>query len=98
MSFGWVRLPAMTNQGQLLLLLLQLLIVLQAASAYTYTSWHECSAQAVYGGIYGAEVLGNLSDFRSSLLSQVWKSFDPDVPYAEVSHTVWMGLAAACRR
>jgi hypothetical protein len=85
-TFMWVRLPAMTHQGQLLLLL-QLLIALQAASAYTYTSWHECSAQAVYGGMYGAEVLGNLSDFRSNLLGHVWKSFDPHVTYAEVNCT-----------
>ncbi len=55
-----------------------------AAHAYTYTSWHECSAQAVYGGIYGAEVLANLSDFRSGLLGQVWQSFDPTVPYPQV--------------
>jgi hypothetical protein len=64
---------------------LLLLAATATAHAYTYTSWHECSAQAVYGGIYGAEVLSNLSDFRSGLLSQVWKSFDPTVPYAKVS-------------
>ena len=69
-------------------MLLQLLLtaaLVAPSLAYTYTSWHECSAQAVYGGIYGAEVLGNLSDFKSGLLSHVWKSFDPDVPYAQVS-------------
>lgn len=84
-----------TPQQQLLLLAPQQLLLFSLAlgvlclaapaAAYTYTSWHECSAQAVYGGIYGAEVLGNLSDFKSGLLSHVWKSFDPTVPYAEVS-------------
>lgn len=75
----------------LMLLLVLLALAQKAAEAYTYTSWHECSAQAVYGGSYGAEVLGNLSDFRSNLLSKVWQSFDPTVPYLEVrqAHTVW---------
>lgn len=82
---------ARCNSTHPVMLLLVLLAVAQkAAEATTYTSWHECSAQAVYGGAYGAEVLGNLSDFRSNLLSKVWQSFDPTVPYLEVrkAHTV----------
>lgn len=75
----------MAGQGQLLLQLLIAATAVLHAHAYTYTSWHECSAQAVYGGIYGAEVLGNLSDFKSNLLTHVWQTFDPEVPAAQVS-------------
>lgn len=34
-----------------------------------------------YGGLYGAELLANLTSFKSRLLSHVWTSFDPSVPY-----------------
>jgi len=83
----------MPGARRVLLVLLAAASLAAPAAAYTYTSWHECSAQAVYGGIYGAEVLGNLSDFKSGLLSQVWQSFDPAVPYAEV-RLLLIGLVA----
>lgn len=67
-----------------LVLLLSLAAFTTTASAYSYASWHECGSQAVYGGAYGAEVMANLSDFKSSLLSHVWSSFDPAVPAIQV--------------
>lgn len=53
--------------------------------SYTYTSYDECSAQGVYDGVYGADLVANLTDFRSNLLSHVFKSFDPTEPYPQVS-------------
>lgn len=79
------------KQCTLSLFLLQLVaasILLGPAAASTYGSWHECSAQAVYGGWYGAELLTNLTSFKSNLLSHVWSSFDPTVPYPEVCQAV----------
>lgn len=67
-----------------LVLLLSVAAFFSTASAYSYASWHECGSQAVYGGAYGAEVMANLSDFKSSLLSHVWSSFDPSVPAVQV--------------
>eukprot|EP00879_Flechtneria_rotunda_P001331 GHRR01001481.1.p1 GENE.GHRR01001481.1~~GHRR01001481.1.p1 ORF type:complete len:390 (+),score=80.39 GHRR01001481.1:272-1441(+) len=54
-----------------------------AAAVSLYNAWHECNSQAVYGGLYGAETLSNLTYFRSNLLSHIWASFDPSVPFLQ---------------
>jgi hypothetical protein len=65
----------------------------QRSAASTYGNWHECSAQAVYGGMYGAELLANLSSFKSGLLGHVWRTFDPEVPAPQVCDWCVCGCA-----
>lgn len=47
-----------------------LLAVALAAAAWPRAgaAWHQCSAQAVYGGAYGYQALANLTEFRLGLL------------------------------
>jgi hypothetical protein len=80
-----------TYKGHIFLLLvlaLSLSLALSAArtkeSGHTHIAWHVSRAHAVFDGVYGAEVVANLSDFRSGLLSTVLDAFDKNKPQTEV--------------
>lgn len=72
------RLSATTVATYLIAQLLQL-----SVASPLYSHWRECSSQGIYGGLYGAQLSANLTDFRSNLLSHIWSSFDPSVPYLQ---------------
>lgn len=44
-------------------------------------AWHECNSQGVFPGLYGSAALANLTAFRTSLLSKVHTSFNPDADF-----------------
>jgi hypothetical protein len=46
------------------------------ASGQSHILWSVTRSRAVYGGRYGTEVIANLSDFKSGLLSTVLDAFD----------------------
>ncbi|KAF6251797.1 methyltransferase domain-containing protein [Scenedesmus sp. NREL 46B-D3] len=41
-------------------------------------AWHECNSQGAFPGLYGSQVLANLTVFRSDLLSKVYPSFNTE--------------------
>lgn len=54
------------------LLLVLLLLLLAAAALPRAAAWHQCSAQGVFGGLYGYQAVANLSDFRAGLIADIW--------------------------
>eukprot|EP00882_Tetradesmus_deserticola_P030001 GHRQ01033652.1.p1 GENE.GHRQ01033652.1~~GHRQ01033652.1.p1 ORF type:complete len:109 (+),score=28.79 GHRQ01033652.1:570-896(+) len=59
------------------MLLLLLLLLLQPFSQQVHAQWQECSSQGAFVGMYGSQTLANLTAFRSNLLGNIWKSYDP---------------------
>lgn len=61
---------------------------------YTLVTRLQASSQSIFSGPYGVEARGNLSNFRTKLLSHVWQSFDPNVTYLQVCHALSLSHTA----
>jgi hypothetical protein len=58
--------------------MLLVLLLLLPFSQQVQAQWQECSSQGAFIGMYGSQALANLTSFRSSLLSHVWQSYNPE--------------------